>query len=140
IATATEGSLIQIYAKLAALAAQSHDNWEVAIIGSEPAQRRADERAEASDQRISWFEAAADETVGAAERRAATALAGEWLVLPAPGAVLHRHAVAWFAAAAGEGTAHAFVSDEESLGEEGGGEGAGKRRAAPQLRHAVDYD
>src|SRR5439155_23750241 len=96
IATATEGSLIQIYAQLAALAAQSHDNWEVAIIGSDPAQRRAVERAAASDQRISWFEAAADEAVGAAERRAATTLAGEWLVLPAPGAVLHRHPVAGF--------------------------------------------
>src|SRR5439155_23422026 len=123
IVTASGVALDRVYAQLAALAAQSHDNWEAAIIGNDPAQRRAVERAAASDKRVSWIDAAADETVGAAERRAATALAGEWLVLPAPGAVLHRHALAWFAAAVGLGTARAFVSDEESLGGEGGEEG-----------------
>ena len=105
------------------------------VIGADPAQYRVIERAVASDPRITWVDAAAATSPDVIERDAALALAADWLVLPAARAQLHRHALAWCAASVGEG-AIAFVTDEEEVSEDDGF----VRRAAPQLRHVVDYD
>src|SRR5581483_5690419 len=58
-------------------------------------------------------------------------------VLPAPGARLHRHALAWHAAAIGFSGAAAFVCDAEQaiIAADGRPE-----RLVPQLRQVVDYD
>ncbi len=106
------------------------------MVGTDAAQRRVVERIAISDPRIGWIEAATDEPPAVTERRIALALPSDWIVLPATGALLHCHALAWFAAIAGRGAAKAFITDEERLSEDGGT----PRRSAPQLRQAVDYD
>jgi hypothetical protein len=57
--------------------------------------------------------------------------------LPRKGARLHRHALAWYAAAIGLRDATAFVSDSEEaiIGADGRLE-----RLTPQFRQVVDYD
>lgn len=133
-------TLLGLYDQIAGLSAQTYRNWQLCVVGTDAALRRVVERAAASDRRIGWIEAAADEEASVAERRIALALAADWIVLPARGALLHCRALAWFAAAVaigvGDGAALAFVTDEEQVSEEGGA----PRRSAPQLRQAVDYD
>jgi O-antigen biosynthesis protein len=137
IVLAAEGvALDLLYRQIASVVGQSYPNWRLAVVGCEPAQRRVVERAAASDPRIAWHEAAPDETADTAERRVALNLAANWLVLPAPGARLDRHALGWCAAVAGEGAAIAFVTDADELT---GGDGRA-RRLVPQFRQAVDYD
>ncbi len=129
-------ALERLYAQLASISAQTYRNWQLAVVGTDAARRRAVARAAISDPRISWIEAAEDEASCVAERRVALALTADWIVLPATGALLHSQALAWFAAIVGQGAAKAFVTDEERASEEGGI----SRRSAPQLRQVVDYD
>lgn len=136
VMTVTGMALERLYAQLASVSAQTYGNWQLAVVGTDAAQRRVVERVAISDPRIGWIEAATDEAPGVAERRTALALPSDWIVLPAMGALFHRHALAWFAAIVGCGAAKAFVTDEEQATEDGGT----PRRSAPQLRQAVDYD
>ena len=137
VLSATGVSLATLYDQLAALVAQSHRNWQAVVIGTDAAQRRAVERAAAADTRLAWTEAREGDTDAGAEHRVAAELSVDWLVLPAKGAQLHRHALLWYAAAIGVGGAAAFVSDSEqaSIGADGRPE-----RLVPQLRQVVDYD
>jgi len=132
----TSGRLDTLYAQITSLTAQTYQNWQLAVLGTDAAQRRVVERAAASDPRISWVEADRDEASGTAERRIALSLSADWLVLLASGARLHRHALAWFGATIGQGTAVAFVTDEEAAAGPDGTAG----RLIPQFRQAVDYD
>jgi O-antigen biosynthesis protein len=129
-------ALERLYAQLASVSAQTYRNWQLAVVGTDAAQRRVVERVAISDARIGWIEPATDEAPGVTERRIALALPSDWIVLPATGALFHRHALAWFAAIVGHGAAKAFITDEEQATEDGGA----PRRSAPQLRQAVDYD
>ena len=133
--TADPATPATLYAQLAALRAQSHPNWTAAVLGHDAGQRSVVERAAASDARIAWVEVAATEPLAAAELRAAqTAL--EWLLLAAPGAILHSHALAWIIAAYELGGAPAFFFDQEI----GHNEGGHVVRTNPVLRQTVDYD
>ncbi|HEX3862319.1 MAG TPA: glycosyltransferase [Stellaceae bacterium] len=136
VLAARDVTLDVLYAQIAAISAQTYCNWQLCVTGSDPALRRMVERAAASDPRIAWVAIAAEEAAGVAERRAALVAVADWLILPAPGALLHRHALAWFAAVAGECDANAFVCDAETVSERGGI----SRRSDPQLRQTVDYD
>jgi GT2 family glycosyltransferase/tetratricopeptide (TPR) repeat protein len=137
VVVAVEGVALEVlYRQIGSLLGQSHPNWQLAVVGRDPAQRRVVERAAASDPRIVWHEAIPDETTDAAERRIALVLTTEWLVLLTRGARLHRHALGWCAAVAGEGSAVAFVTDEDELT---GGDGRAPR-LVPRFRQAVDYD
>ncbi len=136
IMTAAGMALEKLYAQLASVSAQSYGNWQLWVAGVDAGQRRAVERAAKADRRIRWMETAENEPASVAERRIAAALSTDWIVLPSRGAVLHAHALAWFAAIAGHGAAKAFVTDGESVSQEG----AAMRRSTPQLRQVVDYD
>ena len=125
-----------LYDQIASVAAQSYPAWELAIAGIDAAQRRAVERASIVDPRIRWVEARQDKTSDATERRVALGLTTRWLVLPARRARLHRHALAWYAAARDQGTAAAFVADQEGMV----GHAGGPARLAPKLRQVLDYD
>jgi GT2 family glycosyltransferase len=70
------------------------------------------------------------------ERRIALQLAADWLILPAPGARLHRYALAWYASTISQVSAAAFVTDQEMLT---GGDGI-PRRLIPRFCQVVDYD
>jgi len=129
-------NLAGLYEQIASVGAQTNRNWELAVVGTDAAHRRVVERAAISDPRIAWVEAAAGETPCAVERSVALALDADWIVLPARGALFHRHALAWFAAIVDNRAAIAFITDEERVSEEGGL----PRRSAPQLRQVVDYD
>jgi GT2 family glycosyltransferase/Tfp pilus assembly protein PilF len=129
-------TLAGLYDQIASVSAQTNRNWELAVVGTDAAQRRVVERAAISDPRIAWVEAAEGEAPCAVERSVALALAADWIVLPARGALFHCYALAWFAAIVGHGAAIAFITDEETVSEEGGL----ARRSAPQLRQVVDYD
>jgi O-antigen biosynthesis protein len=76
------------------------------------------------------------ETPPEAERRIALSSAVDWIILLAPGALLHPHAIEWFASVAGQAPATAFITDEET----GAREHGCVRRSSPQFRQAVDYD
>ena len=125
-----------LYAQLAAMRSQTYDNWTLLVIGSDPAQRRAAERAAASDARIRWSDMMSEETLAQAERRIALASGADWIILLAQKALLHLYAIEWFASLAGQSAATAFITDEET----GTREYDHVRRSSPQLRQAVDYD
>jgi tetratricopeptide (TPR) repeat protein/GT2 family glycosyltransferase len=129
-------SLDTLYGQIASLTAQTHRRWSLHIVGSDAARRKLVERAAVSDPRIAWVDQPGEASEATAERRVAATLSADWLVLPAPGARLHRHALAWYAAASVETPAAAFVSDEEIEI----GTAAGQIRLQPVLRQAVDYD
>lgn len=137
IVLASSGIPLEVlYDQIASVVAQSYPAWELAIAGTDAAQRRVVERASVVDPRIRWIEAGPDETSDTTERRVALGLATQWLVLPARRAHLHRYALAWYAAARGHGSAVAFVADQEGLIEEANG----PARLTPQLRQVLDYD
>ena len=125
-----------IYAQLAAVGAQSCANWTLYVVGSDLARRQIVERAAASDPRIRWAGRAGAESAAEAERRVALSCAADWIVLLSARALLHRSALAWFAAVAGLGAAVAYVTDEET----GTRERHLVRRSSPEFRQAVDYD
>ncbi|MBV8336060.1 MAG: glycosyltransferase [Alphaproteobacteria bacterium] len=125
-----------LYAQLAAMRSQTHENWTLFIIGSDPARRRAAERAAATDARIRWRDKISEESLAQAEHRIALASGADWVILPAHKALLHPCAIEWFASLAGQGAATAFITDEET----GTREHDYVRRSSPQLRQAVDYD
>jgi tetratricopeptide (TPR) repeat protein/GT2 family glycosyltransferase len=125
-----------LYDQITSISAQSYRQWRLAIVSSDGGQRQLVERAAASDPRILWTEGIAGETSDIAERRIALGLTADRLVLPAPGARLHRHALAWYAAAFGQSSAAAFIADQDGTSEYGGG----PARLMPQLRQTLDYD
>jgi tetratricopeptide (TPR) repeat protein/GT2 family glycosyltransferase len=135
VMTAAGTALERLYAQLASVSAQSYRNWQLSVVGANTALRRVAERAAMSDPRIRWIDAAEDEPASVAERRIAAALSTDWIVLLSKGALLHSHALSWFAVVAGYGAAKAFVTDEETVSD-----GGAARRSAPQLRQVVDYD
>ena len=129
-------SLQTLFAQLAAMRSQTYENWTLLVIGSDPARRRAAERAAASDARIRWSNKMSEETLAQAERRIAVSSGVDWLILLAQKALLHPYAIEWFASLTGQGAASAFITDEET----GTREYDHVRRSSPQLRQAVDYD
>ena len=136
VLTVSGMNLPGLYDQIASVNAQTNRNWTLAVVGTDPAHRRVVERAAISDPRIAWVEAPEGEAPCAVERDVALALAADWIVFPARGALFHRHALAWFAASVDNRAAIAFITDEEAVSEEGGL----ARRSAPQLRQVVDYD
>ena len=125
-----------LYAQLAALQAGSEAPAAVLAFGTDPARGEIVERAAASDRRIRWVALEAHESAVAAERRLAGEVADGWLLLLAPGAVAHRHALAWAAALPGLAPAQAFVCDEDAARPSPDGLAVD----APVFRPVVDYD
>ena len=123
-------------AQITAIAAQTHRDWTLRVIGSDPARFRVVEQIAATDNRIAWVETADSEGIAAAERRAAIASRADWILLLAERALLHPRALAWFAAAAEHAAAAAFVTDEETVIR---GRGL-LRYSSPEFRQVVDYD
>jgi GT2 family glycosyltransferase/tetratricopeptide (TPR) repeat protein len=126
--------LARLHAQLAAIADQSHQRWRLTVLGVDADRRDIVARAAASDTRIDWLDQAA-EGLAEAELRVAVATTADWTLFLARGARLHRHTLAWIAAAASRTVATAMVFDEEVDAE---GPGTGGRR--PILRQAVDAD
>ncbi len=137
ILCACEIEFDELYLVIRCMNAQSYRQWKLYIVGSDPRLRRVVDRAAMVDFRISWNECDASEQPAVAECQLASTASREteWLLLLAPGAVLHEHALAWFGAVVCGSTASAFISDEETIEESGGY----TRRLAPQLRQFVDY-
>jgi O-antigen biosynthesis protein len=133
---ADEESLEIISAQLEAIKSQTYQSWTLYVIGSEPVRRRIAERAAGSDARVQWRDRMSGETPPESERRIALSSAVDWIILLARGALLHPHAIEWFASVAGQALATAFISDEET----GAREHPFVRRFSPQFRQAVDYD
>lgn len=102
----------RLHAQLSALIGQQSDGWEAVFVGAEPSRRAAVSRLAVADARLSWQDPLPGETNAAQERRAAADAAG-WLLLLAPGAVLHPKAIAWFQQSAMQTGAALLYSDEE---------------------------
>ncbi len=114
---------------------QTYPNFTLHAVGQDPVRRGIFERVAPADRRIVWSGIEAGQSLADAERDAIAQAQGDWIVVLAPGATLHRHALAWFADAASLG-ATACVCDEEILLD-----GAdGRQTLEPVLRHTVDYD
>src|SRR6266478_2578076 len=132
---ADRAALDTLRAQITAITVQTHRDWVLRVIGSDPAHRRVVEQMAAADARIAWVEADPGD-VAAAERRTALASAEDWILLLAERALLHPVALAWFAAAAEKTSASAFVTDEEIVTRERGL----LRYSSPEFRQVVDYD
>jgi tetratricopeptide (TPR) repeat protein/GT2 family glycosyltransferase len=133
---ADEESLETLYAQLRAIKSQTYENWGLYVIGSDPARRLIFERAAASHARIRWADRISGETLAEAERRIALSSGAAWIILLAQRALLHPRAIEWFASLAGQSTATAFITDEET----GTREHGWVRQSFPQFRQVVDYD
>lgn len=125
-----------LYAQLAAITSQVFERWRLYVIGTEPARRRAVERAAASDARIQWVEPMLGESPAEAERRVALSSGGDWLVLLSERGVLHARALEWFASVSDRTAAGAFITDEEIRT----GKCGCVRHSSPEFRQLVDYD
>jgi GT2 family glycosyltransferase/tetratricopeptide (TPR) repeat protein len=126
-----------LYAQLSALRAQSHRNWRAIVLGQDINHRQAIERAAAADSRFAWAEIDPAEPQAEAEIRLAGTVEADWLLLTAPGAILHRHALGWIAFAHVLGDSPAFVFDSAT------GfctDGSRIKWTNPVLRQVVDYD
>src|SRR5260370_23778186 len=125
-----------LFAQLAAVRSQAYESWTLSVIGCDPARKRIVERASASDARIRWADIMEREGSAEAERRIALSSGADWILLLAQRALLHLHAIGWFALLAGQSAATAFITDEET----GTRERGHVRRSCPQFRQVVDYD
>ena len=133
---ADQEPLDTLFEQLSAIRSQTYGNWTLYVIASDPARSRIAERAAASDARIQWADQMAGETSPEAERRIALSSRADWIILLSQGALLHARAIEWFASLAGQRTATAFITDEET----GTRDHACVRRSSPRFRQAVDYD
>ena len=123
-------------AQIRAIAAQTHRDWILRVVGTDPARRRAVEQVATTDPRITWIEAGIAEGDAAAERRVALACESSWLLFLTEGALLHPRALAWFCAAGERSAASAFIADQDGATRTDGR----ARYSAPQFRQVVDYD
>ena len=112
------GSLAGFHAQISAIQSQAYKRWSLSVVGSNLTRKEAVERAGETDPRIGWVDAASDDSPAVCEARAAVAMASDWLLFPAPGAVLHSQALSWIAEAAKRTGCDAVVMDEE-VGEAG---------------------
>ena len=110
-----------------ALAAQSLGAFQAIVVADAADVRTSADRLARGDPRFELAPLGVD--VAAATRSAKN----DVVVLAARGAILHRHALAWFAWAAAHTPAAAFVCDDERVGPDG-------RFDAPALRQAVDAE
>jgi GT2 family glycosyltransferase/tetratricopeptide (TPR) repeat protein len=125
-----------LYAQLTALRAQSYLNWRAIVFGQDINHRNAVERAAAADARFAWAETEPAEPQAEAEIRLAETVDADWLLLGAPGTILHPHALGWIAFARVLGDAPAFIFDSET----GCSDGRCILRSDPVLRQVVQYD
>src|SRR5215469_521101 len=122
-------------AQIAAIGDQTHRDWVLRVVGTDPARCRVVEQIGARDSRIVWAEA--DENcIAATELSVAIASGTDWILLLGERALLHPKALGWFAAAAERAKVSAFVTDEETATHEHGR----LSYSSPEIRHVVDYD
>jgi GT2 family glycosyltransferase/tetratricopeptide (TPR) repeat protein len=124
-----------LYEQLTALRAQSYLNWRAIVFGQDVNLRQAVERAAAADARFAWAEPEPTEPQAESEIRLAGTVEADWLLLAAPGAILHAHALAWVAFSRALGDAPAFIFDSET----GSQDHYRIKRSNPILRQVVDY-
>lgn len=136
ILSADQASARTLHEQLAGFRVQSWPARSLVAVGSDDAARGIVVRAATASANIKWLEREPDLLPGQAEALGASASQDGWIVLLAPGAVLHPHALGWIAAASRLGPARAFVWDEE----EGTPWLGGIVRSNPVLRQAVDHD
>ncbi len=133
---ADQTSATTLHEQLAAYQAQSWPARSLIAVGCSGTSRGIIARAAAACPDITWLEADFGSGDRQAEAQGALAARAGWVVLLAPGAVLHPHALGWVAAASWLGPAGAFVWDEE----QGSSQPGGVVRSNPILRQAVDHD
>lgn len=118
-------SLENLEGAVVSLQGQSLVRFEAMLVGVEPARRRWAERVAEADPRFwSLDPANLAQLVESANY--------DTVLIPAPGATLHRHALAWVDRAFDVTVAQAFVCDAEFTDEAG--------RLHPELRPTVDYE
>ncbi len=111
------------------LSDQSVGEFHVALAGADATRRTWASRLEAADSRFQLI----NDIAGAQDW--APLARHDLIVLPAPGAVFSKHALAWFGWAAANTTATAFICDEERRDSS-----ASAFLYDPALRHAVDHE
>jgi GT2 family glycosyltransferase/tetratricopeptide (TPR) repeat protein len=128
-------SIKDLHKMLLAIRDQSCPRWSLTVFGARADTRAIVETAAAQDLRVRWSEQ--DATLSAAETELQLALTTDapWILLLAPGARLHRQALAWFSAAIQKTDCEAIFVDEEV-----GDEGDFPEALRPVLRHAADPD
>jgi GT2 family glycosyltransferase len=107
---------------------QSSPDFEIVLFGEEASRRTWARRLAISDARVTLADG------GAGLAQLIESARHDLIVLTPPGAVLHKHALAWFGWAAEHTAAAAFVCDLETLGS------GPDRRRDPLLGQAVDYE
>ena len=125
-----------LHAQLTALGRQTFTGFEAVLYARGTAARQLAERLAASDTRFRFVSPLTGEAGWQTERRLAESAGGDWVLLPAPCARLHRHALSWVAWAATATDAAAFICDQETNLDTA----AACRREAPVFRQAVDFD
>ena len=90
---------------------QSSPRWRAVVAGVDPALARAVERVSAAEPRLTLVANALPGRAGAL--RIAREAAADAVLLPAPGAAIHRHCVAWLAGVFSASEAGLLTCDEE---------------------------
>lgn len=125
-----------LFAQINAIQAQSLRSWTLSVLGHTPERQRVAELAAVSDARIRWVEVNAESSHAGSEQEHAGAIAEDWVLLLAAGAMLDVQALSWFVAAAAWSGASAFVTDEETVTLQR----SRVVHSSPVLRHVVDFD
>jgi GT2 family glycosyltransferase/tetratricopeptide (TPR) repeat protein len=105
-------TLQDLHAQVGAVVDQSHALWRLCVLGSDADRREIVEQAASRDERIRWVGAKPGE-LAETELTVAQAARSDLVLLLAPGARLHRFALAWITHAAKRTGASAIVVDEE---------------------------
>ncbi|TFF25067.1 tetratricopeptide repeat protein [Jiella endophytica] len=100
-----------LHGLLSSILGQSFKNWRAIVIGVDAGLAIAVERVARADPRLQLASSAAGG--GGAAIRLAREAAADFAVLPAPGARLHPHCLAWFAAGFAASEAAILTCDEE---------------------------
>jgi GT2 family glycosyltransferase/tetratricopeptide (TPR) repeat protein len=119
----------------AALADQSHAHWRLLAIGKDADRRDILRRVAARDSRFTWRDVAEGSDPILTEAEAAADFKTDLVLLLAKGALPHRHALAWIAAARTQTGCAAVVFDEET-----GERGVVGGPLQPLFRQTVDAD
>ncbi|HEY1926579.1 MAG TPA: glycosyltransferase [Caulobacteraceae bacterium] len=103
-----------LHRQITSVVSQSYANWRLAIAGHGSEQRALVERFASGDPRVCWVDPADGDPEP--ERRMASEVGADWILLTEPNTTFHPQMLAWIAAVAGRLPCQAVVFDAEREG------------------------